>query len=320
MIIKLLEPLRVSDAYIEELAQPLKDAGHEFVYYKEKTTDPAELAERSKDADIVIIANNPYPKEAFEHAENLKLIDIAFTGINHVDTDAAKAQGIQVANAAGYSRHSVPELSLTFALALFRQAIQSDADTRKAKDFQGPIQGREIYGKTVGIVGLGDLGSRTARLYKGVGANVIAYNRSDKSELAEELGIELVSLDELAERSDIISVHLAQTPETTGLIDKDFIAKMKKDAILLNIARGPIVDSQALADALNNDEIGGAGIDVFEMEPPIPADHPLLNAKHTVLAPHIGFLTDEAMVDRAQIVFQNAQSFIDGKPENIMDI
>lgn len=320
MIIKLLEPLRVSDSYIEELSQPLKDAGHEFVYYNEKTTDPAELAERSKDADIVIIANNPYPKEAFENAENLKLIDVAFTGINHVDTDAAKEQGIQVANAAGYSKHSVPELSLTMALALNRHIIQSDADTRKGEDFEAPIQGREIAGSTVGIAGLGDLGARTARLYKALGANVIAYNRSEKKELAEEIGLEQVSLDELAERSDVISVHLAQTPETEGVIGKDFISKMKDDAVLINIARGPIVDSKALADALNNDEIGGAGIDVFEVEPPIPADHPLLNSKNTVLAPHIGFLTDEAMVDRAEIVFENAKAFIDGNPQNIMDI
>ncbi|AMB99032.1 hydroxyacid dehydrogenase [Aerococcus urinaehominis] len=317
MKIKLLEPLNVPAETIDALAQPLREAGHDFVYYDERTTDPQELAKRSQDADIVIIANTPYPKEAFAGADNLKLIDVAFTGIDHVDTEAAEAAGIRVANAAGYAATAVPELVLGLTLGLYRHLLAGDQDTRQVEDFTGQSQGREIKGKTVGIVGTGNLGIETARLFKAFGVKLLGYNRSEKAE-AKDLGLEYVDLDELLSQSDIVTIHLPATKETEKLIDKTALAKMKKDAILINVARGPIVDNDALAQALNKGEIAGAGIDVYDMEPPIPSDYPLLSAKNTLLTPHVGFLTDEAMLDRAQIAFKNAEKFIAGDPQNIL--
>ena len=316
MIIKLLEPLRVPESLIEELSAPLKEAGHDFVYYDEKTTDVDELAKRSEDADIVIIANNPYPKVAFSKAENLKLIDVAFTGVDHVDLEAAQDQGIQVANAAGYSNTAVAELVIGLTLDVYRR-ISFGNDSIQQGDEVVLYQGNEIRGKTVGIVGTGSIGMETARLFKAFGANLIGYNRTEKDE-AKELGLEYVSLDELMANSDIISLHLPLNDETKNTISREKLEMMKDSAVLINAARGPIVDNDALAELLNDGKIAGAGIDVFDMEPPIPSDYPLLSAKNAVLTPHVAYLTDESMVARAHIAFDNVVKFIEGNPQNIV--
>lgn len=317
MMIKLLEPLNVSTSLIDELAAPLKEAGHDFVYYDEKTTDTDELAKRSANADIVMIANNPYPKGAFENAENLKLINVAFTGVGHVDQAAAKEQGIQIANAAGYSNTAVAELVIGLTIDILRK-ISSGNELIRQGSAVVSYQGNEIKDKTVGIVGTGRIGIATAKLFKAFGANLIGFNRSEK-EKAKEIGLEYVSLDELMKQSDIISVHLPSNDETKNTLSKEKLALMKESAILINAARGPIIDNDALAELLNEDKIAGAGIDVFDMEPPIPADYPLLNAQNAVLTPHVGFLTDEAMEIRAQVVFDNVLKFLEGKPQNIVE-
>jgi len=317
VIVKLLEPLSVPDSLIEELSAPIKEAGHEFVYYDEKTTDVEELAERSADADIVMIANNPYPKEAFQNAENLKLINVAFTGVDHVDQEAAKDQGIQIANAAGYSNTAVAELVIGLTIDVLRKISFGNQSVRQGEDVT-TFQGNEIKGKTVGIIGTGSIGLEAARLFKAFGANLIGYNRSEKEE-AKELGLEFVSLDDLLKQSDIVSVHLPLNDETENTLSKEKLALMKPEAILINAARGPIIDNDALAELLNNEKIAGAGIDVFDMEPPIPEDYPLLSAKNAVLTPHIAFLTDESMVTRAHIAFDNVEKYLEGNPQNIIE-
>ncbi|KAF3306663.1 phosphoglycerate dehydrogenase-like enzyme [Aerococcus sp. 150760007-1] len=316
MKIALLEPLRVPEARINELAQPLIDAGQEFTYYPDKTTDPNELYERSKDADIVMIANNPFPAEVIERLENTKFINVAFTGFDHVNSKASKHKGIAIANASGYATTAVAELALGLTLDLFRAITKGNDDIRNA-NFQGPFQGREIKGKTVGIVGTGHIGLETAKLFKAFGADLIGYNRSEKQE-AKDLGVELVELDELLQSADIVSVHLPLNDETRHLLNKDKLSLMKESAVIINVARGPIIDDSALADLLNEGKIAGAGIDVFDGEPPLPADYPLLSAKNAILTPHVGFLSDEAMELRAQIAFENTKAFIDGKPQNIV--
>lgn len=317
MIIKLLEPLRVPKEMIEKLAQPIKDMGHEFVYFEEKTTDIKELIKRSEDADIVMIANNPYPAEVIEASGNLKFINIAFTGVDHVDAEAANKKDIKIANAAGYSNQSVPELALGLTLAVYRGIPSGNKEVRM-DNFPGPFQGREIKGKKVGIIGTGQLGTRTAELFKAFGANLIGYSRSENEE-TKALGLTYHDLETVMKESDIISVHLPLTEATRGIISKEMLSKMKKSAIIINTARGPVIDSDALAVALNEDKISGAGLDVFDMEPPIPADYPLLSAKNTILTPHVGFLTDESMVLRAEIVFQNTLAFLKGDPQNLVN-
>ena len=316
MKIALLEPLRVPEARIKELAQPLIDAGHEFTYYPEKTTDPDELYERSKDVDILMIANNPYPAEVIEKLENTKFISVAFTGVDHVDSKASKDKGIAIANASGYATTAVAELALGLTLDLFRGISTGNEDIRK-ENFPGPFQGREIKGKTVGIVGTGHIGLETAKLFKAFGANLIGYNRSENQE-AKDLGIEYVTLDDLLAQADIVSVHLPLTDDTRHLLNKDKLSLMKDNAVIINVARGPIIDDAALTELLNDGKIAGAGIDVFDGEPPLPEDYPLLSAKNAILTPHVGFLSDEAMELRAQIAFENTTAFIEGNPQNIV--
>lgn len=317
MKVGLLEPLRVSADLIQQLAAPIKEAGHEFVYYDEKTTDPEELAARSQDLDIAMIANNPYPQAAFRKAKHLKLINVAFTGVDHVDTQAAKEQGIQVANAAGYSDTAVSELVIGLVLAVYRQISQGNHNIRQ-EDFPGAFQGREIKGKTVGIIGTGKIGMEVARLFHAFGAELFAYSRTEKA-AAKALGVKYVELDELLAASDIVTIHLPQNETTQGMISRKKLEKMAADAILVNCARGPIIDNEALAELLNDGQIAGAGIDVFTEEPPLPEDKPLLHAKNAVLTPHIGYLTDEAMVARAQIAFDNTLAYLKGHPQNIVE-
>lgn len=318
MKVTLLEPLRVPETLIKTLGQAIQDRGHEFNYYTDKTTDPEELYARSKDAEVVMIANNPLPADVIEKLDKTQLINVAFTGVDHVDAAATKAKQIKIANAAGYSNQAVAELVIGLTLDVYRSITVGDADTRLAEAFPGLIQGREIKGKTVGIVGTGKIGLMTAQLFKAFGAKVIGYNRSQKQE-ALDLGIEYVSLDDLMKESDIVSIHLPLNDTTRGTISREKLELMKDSAILINCARGPIIDNQALADLLNAGKIAGAGIDVFDMEPPIPADYPLLTAKNTVLTPHVAYLTDEAMVLRAHIAFDNTLAFLDGKPTNIVN-
>lgn len=316
MLVKLLEPLNVSDETIERLAKEIKDLGHEFEYYNTKTTDKEELVERSKDAEVIMIANNPYPKEAIENNPNLKLINVAFTGVDHVELD--DTSDILICNAAGYANTAVAELVIGLVLDLYRQITKGDKDTRRAEDFPGALKGREIKNKTVGIIGTGKIGVETATLFKAFGAKLIAANTSSVNNKAVDLGVEYVSMDELLEQSDIVTLHVPATKDTKHMIGKEELEKMKSSAILINCARGPVVDNDALADALNNEVIAGAGLDVFDMEPPIPRDYKILSAKNTILTPHVGFLTDEAMVLRAETAFKNTVNFLNGNPTNLI--
>ena len=316
MRVKLLEPLNVPEELIQQLAQPIQERGHEFVSYSDKTTNTKELIKRSEDADIIMIGNNPFPANAIQKLTHLKLINVAFTGVDHVGLEAAKEKGIQITNAAGYSDQSVAELVVGLTLNLYRHILQGDRAIREAP-FKGSIQGREIRGKTVGIIGTGNIGLETAALFKAFGATLIAYSRSEKEE-AKNLGITYVSLDKLFQASDIVSIHLPLNNETKGFLSKEKLTQMKESAILINCARGPIVDNQGLADLLNEGKLAGAGIDVFDSEPPLASDNPLLHAKNALLTPHVAYLTNEAMINRAHIAFANTLAFLDGNPQNIV--
>lgn len=318
MRIKLIEPLSIPEELLSKYKEKLEKEGHEFVSYKDKAQTEEEFLERSKDAEILMIANTKLPDSVIEKSENLKLINVAFTGFDHVNVDLAKEKGIKVCNASGYSNTSVAELVIGMVLNIYRKISLGDPMTREGKTHLDYYRGLEIKDKTVAIIGTGNIGLETARLFKAFGANVIAYSRHENEE-AKKLGVEYVSLEDAFKRADIVSVHLALNKHTRGFVNKDLLSLMKKEAILINCARGPIVDNQALADLLEEEKIAYAGIDVFDMEPPIPADYPLLNTKNILLSPHIAYLTDEAMIRRAEIAFDNSLSFARGQEKNIVN-
>ena len=311
-----MEPLGVSQEKIASLAAPLKAAGHEFTYYTTKETDQEKLLSRVKDADILMLANQPLSAAIIEQCPNLKLIDIAFTGVDHVGLEAARARGIVACNAAGYSTNAVAELTFGLAISAIRNIVAVDARCREGGTKDGLV-GFELFGKTFGVVGTGAIGCRVAKIAQAFGCKVLAYSRTVKPELTAE-GVQYVDLDTLLAQSDFVSLHVPMTAATAKMINAESITKMKNGAVIINCARGGVVDSQALADALNSGKLAAAGIDVFENEPPLAVDHPLLHAKNTVVTPHVAFASKEALEARADIVFANIDAFLAGKPQNIV--
>lgn len=316
MKIVVMEPLGVALEKINALAAALQAAGHEFVYYTSKETQQDKLLERVQDADIIMLANQPLSAEIINACPKLKMLSVAFTGVDHVALEACRARNILVCNAAGYSTNAVAELTFGLAISVIRNIVPCDARCRKAGTKDGLV-GFELFGKTFGVVGTGAIGARVAKIAAAFGCRVLAYSRTAKQELVDA-GVQYVSLDELLAQSDFVSLHVPLTEATRGLINADAIAKMKQGAVLLNTARGPVVDSAALAEALNAGKLAGAGIDVFEGEPPIAEDHPLCSAKNTVLTPHVAFASREALETRADIVFANIEKWLNGAPQNVV--
>ena len=314
MKIALVEPLAVKAETMEKFAAKIAEMGHELTAYNDRDASVEGLKARSAGMDAIIIANTPYRAEIIDACPDLKYIDVAFTGVDHIDVDHCASKGINVSNASGYSDICVAELAFGMMLSLSRYMVECDAAVRAGKDKTGLV-GTELCGKTLGVIGTGKIGSRVIAIAKAFGMDVIAYSRSVKPEL-EAIGVKYMSLEEVMAKSDIISLHTPNNAQTKGLISREMIALMKPTAIFINTARGPIVDSQALADALNEGKIRAAGIDVYEMEPPIPADHPLINAKNALLAPHVAFATKEAMERRAEIVFENMYAWLGGEVLN----
>lgn len=311
MNIVLMESLGISKEKLDHLTSPLMEMGHNFSSY-ERNLNPSVQITQARDADIIILANMPLSGEVLRNCPNLKYIDIAFTGVDHIDLDTAKELGIHVSNAAGYSTESVAELSLCMMLSLLRNVPQVENRTRNNGTKEGLI-GRELGNCTVGIIGTGAIGLRTAELCHAFGSKIIAYAPRKKEIPAY---IQYVSFEELLTNSDIISLNCPLNNSTRHLINKDNLKLMKKDSLLINVARGPVVDYEALADALNHHQIGGAGIDVFETEPPIATSHPILNTPNTIVTPHVAFASKESMEKRAEIVFDNILNYLKGNQIN----
>lgn len=316
MKIVVMEPLGVAMEKIENLSASLKSAGHEFIYYTTKETQQDKLLARVQDADVIMLANQPLSAEIINACPNLKMLSVAFTGVDHVALDACRARKIMVCNAAGYSTNAVAELTFGLAISVIRNIVPCDARCRNAETKDGLV-GFELFGKTFGVIGTGAIGSRVAKIAAAFGCKVLAYSRTEKQELVAA-GVKYVSLDELLAESDFVSLHVPLTDATRNLIDAVAIAKMKQGAVLLNTARGAVVDSKALADALNAGKLSGAGIDVFENEPPLAKNHPLCSAKNTVVTPHVAFASREALEKRADIVFANIEKWLAGEPQNVV--
>ena len=316
MKIVMVEPINISMMKIEEYRQRLEAEGHQLTAYSKRAEDDQEMIKRVKEADILIIANQPLSAEVVNAAENLKMISVAFTGFDHIAMDACRENDILVSNSSGYANQAVAELAFGLTIDLMRNIKDSDEAVRAGKTRAGLI-GNELAGKNFGIIGFGSIGQKTARIADAFGCKILVDDHKEHK-IGEELGVEYLPIAELMQKSDIVSLHVPLKDSTVDLIGAEEIAQMKEDAILINTARGPVVNSEALAEALNKEEIAGAGIDVFEMEPPIPEDHPLLNAKNTILTPHTAFATEEAFLKRAEIVFNNIEAWLKEEPQNVV--
>ena len=259
MKIALVEPLAVKAETMEKFAAKIAEMGHELTAYNDRDASVEGLKARSAGMDAIIIANTPYRAEIIDACPDLKYIDVAFTGVDHIDVDHCASKGINVSNASGYSDICVAELAFGMMLSLSRYMVECDAAVRAGKDKTGLV-GTELCGKTLGVIGTGKIGSRVIAIAKAFGMDVIAYSRSVKPEL-EAIGVKYMSLEEVMAKSDIISLHTPNNAQTKGLISREMIALMKPDAFLVNTARGPVLDEEALIDALRENRIAGAALD-----------------------------------------------------------
>jgi D-3-phosphoglycerate dehydrogenase len=303
MKIVFLEPLGIAIEKIERECDSLRRQGHEVVIYGDRC--PEKNIERAKDADVVVESNMPLGRDFFEACPNVKMLSIAFTGLDHIDLEECERRGILVNNAAGYSTEAVAEETICMMIGLYRHIIENDKITRSRKGI--PMSpGREIAGKTIGVVGLGAIGQRVVKLAQAFGCKVLAWNRTPK----DIEGVALVDKETLFKESDIVTLHIALNNETRNFVSSKEINLMKESAIIINAARGPVVNAIDLADALKNGRIAGAALDVYDTEPPIPESNPLLLAPNTMLLPHIGFATEEAFELRLGIVVRNVEKYL----------
>lgn len=298
-----VEPIGISEERAAAIAADLALRGDEFVCYRDRMEDAATLIERMKDAEVVIVSNIKIGADILSQCPNLKMLNVAFTGLDHIDLDYCQTHGITVKNASGYATEGVAELAIGLMLDLYRRITVLDADTRKGGT-RNNFLGKELRGKRVGIVGTGAIGIQTATLLQAFGCEVVAWSRTQKEDV-QKMGIPYLSLEELMSTCDIISLHVPLTADTHHLISRELLSLCKPTAILINTARGNVVDIDALADLLKEGKIAGAGIDVFEKEPPLATDHPLFDAPNCIVVPHVGYATREAFDDRIDIILNN---------------
>lgn len=253
-------------------------------------------------------------KELLDQARNLKVISNLAVGYNNIDVQEASKRGITVTNTPGVLTETTADLTFALLMATARRLVESSDFLRKGQwGAWSPMQltGQDIFGATIGIIGLGRIGEALVKRAKGFDMNVLYYNRTRKQEKEQELGIQYAELKDLLQQSDYVCILVPYSPEVYHLIGKDELALMKKESILINTARGGIVDEQALYEALKNGDIWAAGLDVFEKEP-LPLDSPLLTLPNVVTLPHIGSASVKTRLNMAYLVVDNLISVLNG--------
>jgi D-3-phosphoglycerate dehydrogenase len=278
----------------EELSPATVDAlGPDFDVRSVDGTDrPALLAALADASAVLVRSATKVDAEAIAAAPNLKVVARAGVGLDNVDIKAATAAGVMVVNAPTSNIISAAELTVGHILSLARHIPAAHNALAQGKWKRSAYTGVELYEKTVGIIGLGRIGALITARLQAFGTNVVAYDPYVTSARAQQLGVQLLSLDELLAQSDFITIHMPKTPETTGMIGTEQLALMKPSAFIVNVARGGLIDEEALHDALVAKTIAGAGLDVFVSEP--PTDSPLLALENVIVTPHLGASTDEA--------------------------
>ena len=277
---------------------------------------PSDLKERIKEADIVIVGWSHLTEGIIKSAEKLKMVSIWATTCHYVDLEAAKKRGIAVTHVPGYATEAVAEHAFAMLLAAARKLLQADRHVRRGEFDWRPFRGRELAGKTLGMIGTGAIGCRVAEIGKAFKMKLLAFDKYPNFERAEEIGMEYVGLQTLLKESDIITLHVPLTQETEGLIGKKEIEVMKSGCVLINTSQGKIIEEKALINALKSRKLSYAGLDVFEEEPP-QKDNLLFKLDNTVLSPHIGFHTVEAAKKCTDICIENVMRFLEGRPQNL---
>ena len=299
--------------------EPLQELGERTVYDR---TPASLVVERAKDADIILINKVLITEEVLSQLPRLKYIGVLATGYNVVDVKAATKRGIVVTNIPAYSTESVAQMTFAHILNITNRIGHYARQSREGRWSSNPdfcywdTQLWELSGKTIGIVGLGNIGMRVATIARYFGMDVFAYTSKNSADLPE--GIQKTTLDGLFAVSDIVSLHCPLTADTRHLINRESLEKMKEGSILINTGRGPLVDEEAVADALASGHLGGYGADVMIDEPPSP-NNPLLAQRNAFITPHIAWATREARQRLMDICVRNVKAFIEGKRLNAVN-
>lgn len=299
-----------------EIEQKLNEIGETKIFCS-KPENGDDLLDRVENARAIlnIRAFCKFDKIFFEKIKSLQIISIWGTGTDHVDLEAAKQKGITITNTPGVAAFSVAEHAITLMLASARKINENDNEIRTGRWPRGEMI--QLYGKTIGIIGLGAIGKQTAILAKGIGMNVVAWTFHPDKEFLEKEGIKLVELSELYETSDVISLHLRQSPETLNFINKKTIGEMKRTVIIVNTARGPIINEKDLIEALKEERISGAGLDVFENEPLSNTNY-LKKLENVILSPHNAGITPEVTKAGLELTVENVEKFFKGVKQNVV--
>lgn len=298
----------------------IKELGDLIVYDR---TPPDEIIERSRNAEILFTNKTPLNEEIFSNLPLLKYIGVLATGYNVVDIEAAEKRGIVVTNIPAYGTASVAQMTFALLLELCLH-VQRHSDSvmegkwSQSEDFcywNYPLI--ELAGKTLGIIGFGSIGQRVGDVATAFGMNILGVDRLETNQ-SHRKNFKWSNIPELLSKSDFVSIHSPLTPDTEGLINNHSLNLMKKSAFLINTSRGPIVSDKDLADALNNEIIAGAGLDVLSVEPPFP-ENPLFNAKNCIITPHISWATKEARERLLKIAVNNLKSYLKGNYINVIN-
>ena len=298
--------------------EPLRELGELVVYDR---TAPADVVERAKDADMVLINKIMMTEEVMQQLPRLKYIGVLATGYNVVDIEAASRHGIVVTNIPAYSTDSVAQTTFALLLAITNRVEHYAEENRNGRWSRNPdfcywdTPLMELAGKTIGIVGLGNIGMRVATIAKDFGMDVFALTSKNSTDLPP--GIQKTTLEGLLAVSDVLSLHCPLTEQTNRLINHNTIAKMKHGAILINTGRGQLVDETDVAEALANGKLAAYGADVMSCEPP-QANNPLFAQPNAFLTPHIAWATREARQRLMEIAVNNVKAFINGTPQNVV--
>ncbi|HTY16129.1 MAG TPA: phosphoglycerate dehydrogenase [Myxococcota bacterium] len=271
---------------------------------------PAALLERIRDAEgLVIRSGTKVTRAVLEAAEKLRVVGRAGIGVDNVDVAAATERGVVVVNTPSGNNVTTAEHAIALLVSLARHVPQATASMKQGKWEKSAFTGTELCDRTLGVIGLGNIGRVVARLAQGLGMRVVGYDPHLPGDVAGKLDVDLVPLDDLLTRADAITVHVPKTKETTGLLGAAAFAKCRRGVLVINAARGGIVDEKALLAALESGQVGGAALDVFEQEPP-PADHPLVRHPRVVCTPHLGASTEQAQLNVAIQVAEQVRDYL----------
>lgn len=311
------KPLNPGDMTFDELEKLGK-----LTVYKETSNDKNDIIKRAKDAEILLVCYAKITREIIENLPKLEYIGVLSTGFDNIDLNACRERNIAVTNVPSYGTEAVAQFALALLLEITSRVGHHDREIKNGRWgkagfwYFGDYPLIELYGKTIGIIGLGKIGLAAAKIYKAMGMEVLAYNRSE-SDKAKEV-VKYVNLDEIYEKSDIIDLHLPLTKDTRNIINEDSISRMKDGVIIINTARGPLIDEKALMAGLDSGKVFAAGLDVNRREP-INNDNPLLSYDNIILTPHMAWGPVETRKRLLGIAIDNILAFEKAESKNRVD-